>query len=113
MKRFDILDRTTKISGNHFLEASAGTGKTFAIEHLAVRLIAESGFKIEEILIVTFTRAATRDLKKRIRRNLERALSSAASFDYLQAFNEEQKRRLEEALICFDQAQIFTIHGFC
>jgi len=91
MKLFDILDPQTPILGNHFLEASAGTGKTFAIQHLTARLIEEEGFSLDEILIVTFTRAATCELKTRIRQTLK-----------------DKARGVP-----FDQAQIFTIHGFC
>lgn len=94
MKCFDILSPKTEILGKRFLEASAGTGKTFAIEHLVVRLIREGHLNLEEILVVTFTRAATRELKMRIRAQLE-------------------KNGLGKALLSFDQAQIYTIHGFC
>lgn len=121
---FDILDRNLPVHQNTLLEASAGTGKTFSIEHLVVRLLitGESPPPLSRLLAVTFTRAATRDLKMRIRENIEKALSDLArgtsSFDYLNAIIErgEQKkaeRLLESALYCFDQAQIFTIHGFC
>ncbi|MCI5051644.1 MAG: UvrD-helicase domain-containing protein [Simkaniaceae bacterium] len=71
-----------------FLEASAGTGKTFAIEHLVAKLL-KDGMQLEEILVVTFTRAATRDLRNRIRQNLR-----------------------EKSLI-MGNAEIYTIHGFC
>jgi exodeoxyribonuclease V beta subunit len=93
MQRFDCLAQELPLFGPHFLEASAGTGKTFAIEHIVARLI-QSGVDIEQILVVTFTRAATRELKERIRKNLERY-------------------HLTDALGCYDRSQIFTIHGFC
>ena len=91
MKTFDILDPKTKLLRHLVLEASAGTGKTFAIEHITARLILEQGFSLDEILVVTFTRAATRELKKRIRKTLK---SNPSSFN-------------------LDHAQIYTIHGFC
>ena len=97
MQRFDILDPATPILGKRFLEASAGTGKTFAIERLFVRLLQESDVQLPEILVVTFTRAATRELKMRIRAALE----------------ERSEKKVQKALLLFDQAQIFTIHGFC
>ncbi len=100
MRVFNCLEPTLNVKDHYFLEASAGTGKTFAIENLTVRLLLE-GFNLDEILIVTFTRAATRDLKHRIRKNLQKYLS------------EEDALGLEEALLSFDKAQIFTIHGFC
>lgn len=98
MKRFDVLDPKTPLLGHHLLEASAGTGKTFAIEHLTARLIEEEGFEIDEILVVTFTRAATRELKTRIQNTLK---SKPPSFN------------IQKALALIDQAQVFTIHGFC
>jgi exodeoxyribonuclease V beta subunit len=123
---FDILDRTLNVFTPHFLEASAGTGKTFAIEHLFTRLLieGETPFIVEQILVVTFTRAAARELKWRIRKNLVRAKeelqSSQPSFDYLAAVCEKGDaaiqlavEKLDAALICFDAAQIYTLHGFC
>ncbi|MCB1115671.1 MAG: UvrD-helicase domain-containing protein, partial [Chlamydiia bacterium] len=98
MTTFDVLDPKTALLGHYFLEASAGTGKTFAIQHIAKRLIAEQGFSIDEILIVTFTRAATRELKARVRGALKSAPPSLS---------------IDRALTMIDQAQIFTIHGFC
>ncbi|MEM8727805.1 MAG: UvrD-helicase domain-containing protein [Chlamydiota bacterium] len=98
MNTFDVLDPQTPLLGHHLLEASAGTGKTFAIEHITSRLILEHDFHLDEILIVTFTRAATRELKTRIRKTLK---SNPPSFN------------LDRALALIDQAQIYTIHGFC
>src|SRR3989338_849715 len=118
MKRFDCLALDCPLFGPHLLEASAGTGKTFSIEHIFVRLILEK-VGVEKILAVTFTRAATRELKARIRSNLEKALeciqSQNSSWEYLQPHfgSEEAIRLLADALATFDQCQIFTIHGFC
>lgn len=98
MKTFDVLDPHTTLLGHHLLEASAGTGKTFAIEHITARLIQEEEFWIDEILIVTFTRAATRELKSRIRNTLK---------------NQSSSFQIDRALAMIDQAQIYTIHGFC
>jgi exodeoxyribonuclease V beta subunit len=110
---FDILSRTTPLQRRLFLEASAGTGKTFTIEHLVVRLLLETDFTIEQILVVTFTRAATRELKVRIRANLEKTLTGGQTFDYLTDMTEGQRNKIKTALLTFDRAQIFTIHGFC
>lgn len=123
---FDVLSRDLNVFAPHFLEASAGTGKTFAIEHLVTRLLLEGSapLRIEEILVVTFTRAATRELKSRIRRNLMRVqqelIEENPSADYLLAICErgesakaQAKERIDAALICFDAAQIYTLHGFC
>ncbi len=133
MKRFTVLDRATSVHQNHFLEASAGTGKTFAIEHVLVRLLIETDSArcsspaiLSELLVVTFTRAATRELRKRIRSSICSAVKSLTGFmapschDYLLAIWEigpeavqVAKRRLEHALFIFDEAQVFTIHSFC
>lgn len=124
LKSFDVLDHNTEIFGTKILEASAGTGKTFAIEHLVVRnlLEAPSGQEpllIDEILAITFTKAAAREIKIRIRtciRSTIKALKNQeAPFRYLEKHLSSQCaiRQLEEALVCFDRAQIFTIHGFC
>lgn len=123
---FDVLSRELDVFAPYFLEASAGTGKTFAIEHLVTRLLieGESSFSVDQILVVTFTRAATRELKKRIRNNLcrskEELLSLNPATDYLKAICEKDEnavkeavQKIEAALIDFDKAQIYTIHGFC
>ncbi|MBX7067146.1 MAG: UvrD-helicase domain-containing protein [Parachlamydiales bacterium] len=118
MQKFDCLALDCPLFGPHLLEASAGTGKTFSIEHIFVRLILE-GVEVEQILAVTFTRAATRELKARIRSNLEAALcnikSGESSWHYLQPHfgSPQSTQALTDALACFDQCQIFTIHGFC
>ena len=124
MIRFDVLKRDLDVLGAHFLEASAGTGKTFAIEHFVTRLILEKELKVEEILVVTFTKAATRELKARIRSTLLRTQrllqEEERSLDYVDAIFEkgteavrDALKRIETALIHFDTAQIFTLHGFC
>lgn len=111
-----------EIEGTNLIEASAGTGKTHAITTLFLRLIVEKGFSVEEVLVVTFTQAATEELKDRIRRRIREAIelfSSTESKDpllsplKLKARNPTEARfRLREALRSFDQAAIFTIHAF-
>ena len=109
------------------LEASAGTGKTHAITDLLVRLIAEVGCPVDRILVVTFTKAATAELKDRMRRRLvaaARALGSevAPTDDDVVARlwrgeagpgREASRRRIDVAITRFDQATVSTIHGFC
>ena len=107
MKPFQVLNPEQKIHQNIFLEASAGTGKTYSIENLVVRLLVEESprsMQLENILVVTFTNAAVRDLKRRIRSNLEKTCA---------VLNGQALRRIEEALFNFDSAPIFTIHAFC
>ncbi len=125
MKTFDVINKDQEILGKFFLEASAGTGKTFAIEHVIARLLLEKeSISINQMLIVTFTNKAAAELKNRIRKNIESILKifkqdeiNENISDYLKPFIKNDKRfvisRLEDALIFFDQAQIFTIHSFC
>ncbi len=126
-KSFDVLSRELKVHQHHILEASAGTGKTFSIENLVVRLLIESDEPLElsQILVMTFTRAATRELRQRVRENIQNAIefltsSEGSCPDFICAIKEQPqdvidkaKRRLEVALGTYDEAQIFTIHGFC
>jgi len=89
------------------IEASAGTGKTYTIENLVVRLLKErDDLSLENILLVTFTEKATSELKIRIREKIEETLSN-------QDRNTEKFRKLQDALDIFDRAPIYTIHGFC
>lgn len=130
INEFNILERELDICQNYLLEASAGTGKTFSIENLVVRLLLESSNTIDQILIVTFTRAATKELKTRVRQSIFKACEFFKQCanghvapncpDFL-LFHIEQgpdkvasaKRSLEQALLNFEEAQIFTIHSFC
>jgi len=120
---FNILHQNCDVFGKKILEASAGTGKTFAIEHIVVRLLIEKNslLSIDQILIVTFTKKATKELKFRIRNNLEKALlflnqnKKDKNFDYLIPFfnDKEAILKLQNAIDLFETAQIFTIHSFC
>lgn len=128
--QFNILSKEQSVYQNYILEASAGTGKTFSIENIVVRLLIENNqdkepLLLEKILLVTFTNESTRDLKKRVRLNIEKALgllrkpSSVPADHFLAPFiadelkTQKAIKRLEQALFTFDQAQIFTIHSFC
>lgn len=104
MQKFDVLDPQLNVLGYRFLEASAGTGKTFAIEHLYTRWVLE-GIPLRQILVVTFTKAATRELMERIHNRLQMAHQIASSA--------EELLLLGAALASFDEAKIYTIHGFC
>jgi exodeoxyribonuclease V beta subunit len=116
-------------SGTTVLEASAGTGKTFTIAALVARFVAEGVAGLDQMLIVTFSRAATGELRERVRERLtsaERRLfdpdgARADSSDPLaqllaDAPDEEvarRRRRLTAALTTFDAATIATTHQFC
>ena len=121
------------LEGVRLIEASAGTGKTFTLATLFTRLVVEKGWRIGQILAVTFTDAATQELRKRIRERLalaaqlvERAPSEQDSPEVVLtrvilhrqlALGEETPaalaRRLQTAADEIDLASIFTIHGFC
>ncbi|MGN6088593.1 MAG: UvrD-helicase domain-containing protein [Actinomycetales bacterium] len=115
-------------SGTVLLEASAGTGKTFTIAALATRLVAEGACRLDELLLVTFGRAATRELRERVRERLVHTaaalrdpLTARASSDSVVALLaavsdpevERRQRRLQAALADFDAATIDTTHAFC
>ncbi|HMR11603.1 MAG TPA: UvrD-helicase domain-containing protein, partial [Polyangiaceae bacterium] len=109
------------LTGRHLIEASAGTGKTFTITTLVLRLVVERDMGIERVLVVTFTKAATAELRSRVRTRLRDALDHLdgvvddPSLRELLARVEPQvaRRRVARALSDFDLAAIFTIHGFC
>ena len=117
-------------TGVTVLEASAGTGKTFTIAALAARYVAE-GIPLEQILMVTFTRMATGELRERVRerlvsaeQGLERALAGApprgrrgrarcSPTGGARRWSRMRRERLARALADFDSATIATTHGFC
>ncbi len=80
MTAFSEFDPREPLSeGRTVIEASAGTGKTFAISALVTRLIAEEDVPLEEILVVTFTRAATAELRARVRDRILMTLRALVS----------------------------------
>jgi exodeoxyribonuclease V beta subunit len=128
------------LSGVHSIAASAGTGKTFTITTLYLRLLLEGGCSADQILVTTFTEAATSELRDRLRGRLNGALQLLRSFpehadaegavelgqtdgqlvqllEQGGAWDEDSAsrvvERIEDALLSFDQAPVFTIHGFC
>ncbi len=124
MKSFEI--EKCPLEGSNLIEASAGTGKTSAITGLFLRLILEKKLRVEEILVVTFTVAATEELRGRIRTLLRDALSTVTGENSITEVNGMLRRIIEktedpkeavyilrEALLNFDRASISTIHSFC
>jgi len=125
------------LHGQRLIEASAGTGKTFTIAALYVRLVlghgaADSGFgralSPPDILVVTFTNAATRELRDRIRSRLAEAAQVfrgkadpdpflqqlLAESDYADAETRAlAARKLEQAAEWMDEAAVYTIHSWC
>ena len=126
--RLDGADATPLIPGTTLLEASAGTGKTYTIAGLVVRLILEHDIPLERIAVMTFTRAATAELRDRIRkalgdaaRALDQPEAPAEGFTaWLRACHQAAppataqlwRRRLRRALDAVDAAAISTIHAF-
>src|SRR4051794_19045981 len=117
--------------GTTVLEASAGTGKTWTIAALAARYVAEGEATLDQLLLVTFGRMATSELRARVRERLvdtERALAAALSGAPARADADEVERllvdrpadelavmhrRVRRALADFDAATIATTHEFC
>ncbi|MEX0661247.1 MAG: exodeoxyribonuclease V subunit beta [Balneolaceae bacterium] len=106
------------------IEASAGTGKTYTIVGLYVRLLVEEKLNVDEILVVTFTKKATAELRERILDRLRNCLKSLKNDDpgdapFLKELlewvdnKEEAAERIRNAIHDFDDSQVFTIHGFC
>ncbi|HFC8540401.1 TPA: exodeoxyribonuclease V subunit beta [Neisseria lactamica] len=145
IQAFDPL--TVPISGTNLIEASAGTGKTYGIAALFTRLIVLEQKSVERVLVVTFTKAATAELKTRLRARLDNVLQVLESKEIAklgdgalsdgiaaycaehhegdtflpellkQALQKEGRTRLivrlKAAIGQFDNAAIYTIHGFC
>ncbi|WP_431615670.1 exodeoxyribonuclease V subunit beta [Citrobacter amalonaticus] len=119
------------LTGERLIEASAGTGKTFTIAALYLRLLLGLGgssafprpLTVEELLVVTFTEAATEELRGRIRSNIHelRIACLRESTDnplYARLLDEiDDKKQAAQWLLLaerqMDEAAVFTIHGFC
>lgn len=123
-----VPDNFIQDSGPYLVEASAGTGKTTWMVRTAVRLLLQdTGLPIvdrpERLLAVTFTRAATAELKGRLRSELQRAqrLAAGASpqpeeqwlVDMLSVGGERVRKRIVETMTAIDRLSVTTIHGFC
>ena len=121
---------TQSLKGIHSIEASAGTGKTYSITLLWLRLILEEGLGVENILVSTFTKAATAELKDRLLATLKEArwqLAQAAGASWESAVGKalaqaktkydlsdsDWQQKLDMAISSFDLAPIVTLHGFC
>ena len=118
---FDVF--AAPLAGFLAIEASAGTGKTYAITQLYLRLVVEAGLAPHEILVVSFTKAATAELRTRLRGQLVTTRDAFRDGRTRDAFASEllgrhadgasALARIERALHGFDEAAVFTIHGFC
>ena len=124
------------LGGTSLIEASAGTGKTWNICGLYLRLLLERRLDVQQILVVTFTNAATAELRERVRSRIAQTLARlrgtgpaiattiAIADPFVETLlqtmraehglrDEDMALRLDLALQTFDEASIFTIHGFC
>ncbi|WP_286232495.1 exodeoxyribonuclease V subunit beta [Thalassotalea sediminis] len=124
---FPLEVETMPLQGRHLIEASAGTGKTFNITRIYLRLLLVKGLTVQQILVMTFTKDATEEIRARIDNFLRHALNhwqDAITRDpYFIALAKELKEvgvtdrqvsmQLKRALLFLDEASIYTIHGFC
>ncbi len=126
MKPFELLGPLPSERSTTVLEASAGTGKTFALAGLVTRYVAEGAATLDQMLLITFGHAASQELRERVRAQITEA---AAAFDdpslagdnhlvahLLKGTDGEcadRRQRLRDALAGFDAATIATTHQFC
>ncbi|MBQ3289082.1 MAG: UvrD-helicase domain-containing protein [Kiritimatiellae bacterium] len=137
-----IFDPSFPMDGPHLVAASAGTGKTYNIQNIYARLVAEKGFRTSQIQVMTFTEKATKELRDRVRKVLANlSLLFAGREDEIldgdgkkdeheierlnklrdcaratiggESADAVARAQIELALMEFDQAAITTIHGFC
>lgn len=126
MERFDLLGPLPAERSTTVLEASAGTGKTFALAGLVTRYLADGAASLEQMLLITFGRAASQELRERVRCQIVDAVRAFADpstvgdnqlVAYLLDGTDEQRaarqQRLRDALAGFDAATIATTHQFC
>ncbi|MFI5707157.1 UvrD-helicase domain-containing protein [Kribbella sp. NPDC051620] len=125
MEPFDLLGELP--TGTIVLEASAGTGKTYALAGLVTRFVAEGRARLDQMLLITFGRAASQELRERVRTQLldaELALANPESWQgdpgilghLVHGSTDEvalRRSRLRDALANFDAATIATTHQFC
>lgn len=124
--RLDVLTLPLA-NGDRLIEASAGTGKTWTLSAIALRLLAEESVAIDRLLLCTFTEAATRELRLRLRARIRAAiqvLSGEASPETERVaghwlatveapIQEVYRERLQTALGTFDRAALTTLHSLC
>jgi exodeoxyribonuclease V beta subunit len=113
--------RGIRLDRSSVLEASAGTGKTFALESIVTELVLSTNVELDRVLLVTFTERATSELRERVRAKLETLHAGraepASDADILRGdfwtLDAAAKARVARALHAFDGATIATIHAFC
>ena len=114
------------LNGTNLVEASAGTGKTYSIGILVLRLLLEKKLQLKEILMVTFTNAAVAELEQRIRLFIRKAYKASLNEEIddlmiselvkatIKSKGEKETRQiLKDAVLFLDETNVLTIHGFC
>jgi len=119
---------TIPLESINLIEASAGTGKSWTVTYLYLRLILEKNLTVDQILVVTFTDAATKELRDVIRQRIVDALIAFEIEVHGEGYkdddeysklisnsndHEEAIRRLNRAKLSMDESAVFTIHSFC
>ena len=119
-KDFDVKE--TILAGRNLIEASAGTGKTYSVSILVLRLIIENKIPLEKILMVTFTKDAVAELESRVRKFVRQALRYAsgkgnAEKTIREVIDSTGKAKalpeLKKATQSLDELSVMTIHSFC
>ncbi len=125
MDRFRLLGPLPKDGSTTVLEASAGTGKTFALAGLVTRYLADTDVTLDEMLLITFNRNASRELRERVRGQIVEAMAALegrgpAGNELVEQLlrgseveRDGRRARLRDALANFDAAAIATTHEFC
>ncbi len=122
----DFKALTVSLQRVNLIEASAGTGKTYSIAILVLRLLLEKKFTIKEILMVTFTKAAVAELEERIRffvrqgyqvalkENIhDTTITELVKTAIAKDGAENVKELLNNAVVYLDETSVLTIHSFC
>ncbi|OBG75067.1 MULTISPECIES: exodeoxyribonuclease V subunit beta [unclassified Mycobacterium] len=126
MEPFNLLGALPAERSTTVLEASAGTGKTFALAGLVTRYVAEGAATLDQMLLITFGRAASQELRERVRCQMVDAVRAfgdpaavgdnalvAQLIEGSAAERALREQRLRDALAGFDAATIATTHQFC
>jgi len=124
IKPFDA--KTVPLQQSNLIQASAGTGKTYSIAILSLRMLLEQNIPIQEILMVTFTKAAVAELETRIRAFVRIAhecsmgkivkddtIAAIVAHSVITIGKSETESRLKNAILFLDETAILTIHSFC